>query len=39
LLLTFVTWLEGGTGMDEQGLAGFCVDVVLSIPGVLVIDN
>ncbi|MFN3340826.1 MAG: TetR/AcrR family transcriptional regulator [Dietzia sp.] len=37
LLLTFVTWLEGGTGMDEQGLAEFCVDVVLSTPGVLVL--
>ncbi|MBB1030304.1 TetR/AcrR family transcriptional regulator [Dietzia sp. SLG310A2-38A2] len=36
LLLTFVTWLEGGTGMDERGLAEFCVDVVLSTPGVLV---
>lgn len=36
LLLTFVTWLEGGTGTSEQELADFCADLVLSSPGVRV---
>lgn len=34
LLLTFVTWLEGGTGESEEEFANFCVDVVLATPGV-----
>lgn len=37
LLLTFVTWLEGDTGKSEQELADFCVELVLSTPGIRLI--